>query len=374
MSELQNNSTFRVLAACLLGAAMFAVLPASATTPVRDAIRVALSPGQRCVSSVVSSAESRGQSIVDQKLAEQQQQIEQLTSELQLGQLRERRALLVAQSTRQALGNVEQQGATPFDVTHTPELIRPRAIRATVLGRELLSELKSRRILDRGQTDGVTSDLWVLEGGLPIVEAGSELNVADGLPVFAGRCIVGRIVETGRWTSSLQYLTEPGFRARAVLARNGSIDSPTEGFSFGSEGLIEGRAALSSTGQCELTQIPAAERVEVGMSVYSPPGHAVDAPMLFGHVVSAELIPGALHWRVTVQPAVDFNRLHHVEIAVPEVKTGFEAPLANAPSSLVAPHSQAHVQPAALTPGRREPGRFRSPSWTNSSDEEGSES
>lgn len=340
MPEPQNNSTFRVLAACLLGAAMFAVLPASATTPIRDAIRVMLSPGQRSVALVVSVAETRWQSIVDKKLAAQQQKIEQLTSELKHEQFRERRAHLAAESTRQALVDIQRLGATPFDVTHASDLIRPRAIRATVLGRELLSELKSRRILDRGRSDGVTSDLWVLDGDMPIIEAGSELNITDGLPVFSGRCIVGRIIESGRWTSSLQYITEPGFRARAVLAQSESDNSSTFAFSFGSEGLIEGRADLNATGQCELTQIPAAERVEAGMPVYSPPGHAVDAPMLFGHVVSAELSPGALHWRVTVQPAVDVSRLHHVDIAVPEVHTTFRSPLANSTKPLETKHSQ----------------------------------
>jgi len=357
MSEPQNNSTFRVLAACLLGAAMFAVLPASATTPIRDTIRVVISPGQRCVASLVSVAETRWHNIVDEKIAVQQQQIEQLQLELEQGLLRERRVQLVAESSRQALADIQQQGATPFDVTRTPDLIRPCAIRARLLGREILSELKSRRILDRGQSDGVTSDLWVLDGDLPIIEAGSELDLTEGLPVFAGRCVVGRIVEAGRWTSSLQFLTEPGFRARAVLARSELHDTDTAAFSFGSEGLIEGRADLSATGQCELTQIPAAERVETGMPVYSPRGHAVDALMLFGHVVSAELSPGALHWHVTVKPAVDVSQLHHVDIAVPEVNTTFQPPLTHAEKPLDATPSRL----PELTSRSDRPGNFRIP-------------
>lgn len=327
MPESQNTSTFRVLAACLLGAAMLAVLPASATTPIKDSIRVVVSPGQRCVSSIISVAEARWQDFIDRKLAEQRQEIAELQLELRRGQLRERRAQLTIESTREKLATVEQQGATPFDVSMAPNLLRQRAIRARVLGREILSELKNRNILDQGQTHGVTSDLWVLDGELPIIEAGLETNAIGGLPVFAGRCIVGRIVEAGRWTSSLQYLTEPGFRARAVIGRELADEDRTTGFSFGSEGLIEGRADLMAAGHCELTQVPATERIEAGMPVYSPPGHAVDAPMLFGHVVSAKLPPGALHWTVLVQPAVDLSQLRHVDIAVPEVNTSFETPL-----------------------------------------------
>jgi cell shape-determining protein MreC len=332
MTDTQNNGTLRVLAACLLAAAMFAVLPASATVPVRDLIRTAVSPGQRCVTWTISSAESRWQFLVDDRLTEQQKKIEELHAEVEQSRLRERRAQLAAESTAQALADVERHGATPFAVEAAQSLIRPRAVRATVLGREILSELKSRRILDRGQSHGVASDLWVLNGNHPIVEAGSALNVTDGLPVFAGRCIVGRVVESGRWTSSMQFLTEPGFRARAVLARSEPGDLNAAGFSFGSEGMVEGRSDLSSQGLCELSQIPATEHVQVGMYVYSPPGHAVDMPMLFGQVASAELSPGALHWNVTVRPAVDVSRLRTVEIVVPEVNTVFESPFSEEPA------------------------------------------
>jgi hypothetical protein len=46
MTESQDTGTFRVLAACLLGAAMFAVLPGSATLPIRDIVRLVILPGQ----------------------------------------------------------------------------------------------------------------------------------------------------------------------------------------------------------------------------------------------------------------------------------------------------------------------------------------
>jgi cell shape-determining protein MreC len=326
MTESQNTGTFRVLAACLLGAAMFAVLPASATTPIRDIIRLAVAPGQRMVTSAVTATQSRWQQMLDEKLTTQQQQLDQLHGEIAQSQLRERRALLTAESASQELANVRRNGASPFAVETAQPLLRPHAIRAAVLGREILSELKSRRILDRGDTDGVAADLWVLNGEFPIVQAGSELSVADGQPVFAGRCIVGRIVEAGRWTSSLQYVTEPGFRARAVIARVNADGTNATQFSFGSEGLIEGRSDLKQKGLCELAQIPATEQVDVGMPVYSPPGHAVDAPMLFGHVVSAEVPPGALHWVINVSPAADLNNIRNVEIVVPKLSTDFGSP------------------------------------------------
>ena len=347
MTESQNTGTFRMVAACLLGAAMFAVLPASATSPIRDLVRLAISPGQRFVSSTVANAKSKWQSSIDQQLAEQQLQLDQLEGEVASSQLRERRALLAAESANQQLAAVERNGASPFSAKTVQSLIRPRAVRATVLGREILSELKSRRILDRGNTDGVAADLWVLNGDLPIVQAGSELDIADGLPVFAGRCVVGRIVEAGRWTSSLQYITESGFRARAVIARVDSNGLTVDRFSFGAEGLIEGRSDLKQNGQCELAQIPATEHVDVGMAVYSPPRDAVDAPMLFGHVASAEIPPGALHWVITVSPAVDVNQLRSVEIVVPELSTDFDS---DSPTKTFKPtSSDTQVSPRDVT-------------------------
>ncbi len=349
MTESQDTGTFRVLAACLLGAAMFAVLPGSATSPIRDVVRLAILPGQRLVSSTVASAESRWRNAIDQQLADQQQQLEELRADVASSELKERRALLAVESAIQQLAATERHGASPFAVETAPPIIRPRAVRATILGREILSDLKSRRILDQGSTDGVASDLWVLNGDRPIVEAGSELSVASGLPVFAGRCVVGRIVEAGRWTSSLQYITEPGFRARAVLAQVGFNDSSLAGvqFSFGAEGLIEGRSDLRQNGLCELAQIPATEQVEVGMPVYSPPRDAVDAPMLFGHVAAAELSPGALHWVITVEPAVNVNSVQSVEIVVPELSPNFNS---NAPTKTFAPASaETQVSPRDVT-------------------------
>lgn len=335
MKESDQTGTFRVLAACLLGAAMFAVLPASATTPIRDIIRLAVAPGQRLVTSAVDTTQSRWQRMLDEKLAAQQQELDQLHREIAQSQLRERRALLAAESASQDLASVRRNGASPFMVETAQPLIQPHAVRAAVLGREILSELKSRRILDRGDADGVAADLWVLNGEFPIVQAGSERSVADGLPVFAGRCIVGRIVDAGRWTSSLQFVTEPGFRARAVIARvNGDNPNATQ-FSFGSEGLIEGRSVLKQKGLCELAQIPVTEQVDVGMPVYSPPGHAVDAPMLFGHVVAADAPPGALHWVIHVSPAADLNKIRSVEIVVPKLSTDFESPNSGLASDLI---------------------------------------
>lgn len=326
MTESENTGIVRVLAACLLGAAMFAVLPASATTPVRDIVRLAISPGQRLVNSAVATAESRWREVIDQLLAEQQLQIARLRRELVTTSLKERQALLAVEAASQELVNVSRHGNSPFDVQSAPSLIRPKAIRASVLGREILSKVKFRQILDKGNSDGVSSDDWVLNSHLPIVQAGSELSVAAGSPVFTGRCIVGRIVEAGRWTSSLQLLTEPGFRARAIIGRFPADAQAAGQFSFGAEGLIEGRSELKPIGKCELAQIPAAEHVEVGLPVYSPPTSSDDAPMLFGHVASAEIPRGELHWAITVQPAAKLETLRHVEIVVLELSTDFGSP------------------------------------------------
>lgn len=323
MTDSQNNGTFRVLAACLLGAAMLAVLPSSVTMPVRDALRVFVSPGQRLVSAGISTAVSRWQQFVSRELVSEKERIVRLKAELAASQYRERRAHLAAVAASEQLAGISQNGATPFEVTPVPSLIRTQAVRADVLGVEMLTELKSRGILNRGASEGVAPDLWVLDAGVPVIQAGSEVSVADGLPVFAGRCIVGRVVEAGRWTSTLQYLTEPGFRARALLVdERDSADVPDK-FTLGAEGLIEGRSDLKQQRLCELTQIPVTEQVEVGMAVYSPPDHAVDAPMLFGHVVSAEVPTGGLHWTITVRPAVDLESLRQVEVAVPSLKLDF---------------------------------------------------
>lgn len=325
MSDAHDASTVRIAAVCLLAAAMLAVLPASVTGKLRDAVRAAVIPGQRLVGMVVDSVEGRWQSFVSEELVERDREIEQLRNRVSSAELQFRQASLAVYQANGQLDLIRRRGASPFDVETVARLLRPRAVRAKLVGRRILSDLKADGILDQGYSSGLSADQWVLDGELPVIEAGAEHRLTAGLSVFAGRTIVGRIVEAGRWTSSLQPITSADFRDRAVLAVWVSDGSDSRVLSFSSEGLLEG---TGESGLCRMTQIPVSEQVEPGQGVYSPPDQAVNAPMLFGHVVSAIVSPGAIHWEITVRPATVLSDVDSVEVVVPELSppSGHAAP------------------------------------------------
>jgi len=117
---------------------------------------------------------------------------------------------------------------------------------------------------------------------------------------------VGRISRVGRWTSTLQPLTDTRFRGLARLARPGD-DRPV----FSTRGMLEG----TGDGFCRLTLVPATAAVAIGDVVYTDGRDQPDAwPMVYGTVVRAELPEDAPHWDIRIRPAINLDELGHVEV------------------------------------------------------------
>ena len=117
---------------------------------------------------------------------------------------------------------------------------------------------------------------------------------------------MGRISRVGRWTSTLQPLTDTRFRGLARLARPGD-DRPV----FSTRGMLEG----TGDGFCRLTLVPATAAVAIGDVVYTDGRDQPDAwPMVYGTVVRAELPEDAPHWDIRIRPAINLDELGHVEV------------------------------------------------------------
>ena len=198
----------------------------------------------------------------------------------------------------------ERERTDHVDVESGVPLFSPKAIGARVVGRELISQWKSKRLLDLGTRDGVHEDQWVLDARGLTIDQGEHARIVPGLMVFAGNHILGRVAESGRFVSSIELITDRGFRSTATVGRMAG-----ERVAFSTAGLLEG----DGNGQCRLTQVPASESVAVGDSVYSvPTPQSVDTPMLFGQVVSATA--GSLHWEIVVRPETDASQLRTVQV------------------------------------------------------------
>ncbi|MHC4876255.1 MAG: rod shape-determining protein MreC [Planctomycetota bacterium] len=310
MDSTQHSAAIKATAICLLAAVVLAVLPESAVSSFRDLVRAAMVPGQRAVQVSTDWLTGQVKVAVSDELAERERKINDLQHELAVAALKTRRSQLRAGQLSEEISSLHRNGPSPFITEGTSSLVSERAVEARVLGSEALAAWKSRRLLDQGEAAGLAGDEWILDGTDMAIDAGLDQSLSSGLPVFSGRCVVGRIVEAGRFTSSLELLTAPSFRAQAVIVRDG-----TRGLERAELGLIEG----TGQGGCRVAEVDARFSVEIGDAVYSVPDPLSNAQMIFGYVTAATLEPGALHWDIAVEPAASLDQLRKVQIVVPSV-------------------------------------------------------
>ena len=309
MDAGSNTTPTRTIAVCLLGAALLAILPESTTGRLRDLIRSAMQPGQRAVLAIRDYASEQLNGLQSDGLADREESIENLAGRVREAESQSRHLALMVQHLQQQLTDARQHGVSSFAAQTTNPLLSIHAVEARVIGREILAGIAARELLDSGEAAGLREDQWVVDAAGPVVDVGTDHALTSGLPVFAGRCIVGRVAATGKRTSAIQLITAADFRERAIVAGSNGILTSTS-----PNGLLEG------TGHgCRLTQIGATDDIQVGDIVYSLPAFPVQAAMLFGVVKSCTRQPGALHWNIEVEPRADLSNLNTVEIVTPQI-------------------------------------------------------
>jgi cell shape-determining protein MreC len=210
----------------------------------------------------------------------------------------------------------EKYGVSPVPVSAVTKASLPTVVRAAVVSRETLSHWRSVRSLNRGRAAGITESSLVLEEGQPHLDQGSDAGVEPELDVFIGRCVVGRVASVGRWTSTLESITDPRYRALVQIVR------PTDqGGSFGTEGILVGQG----NGLCNLTEVPTTETVRVGDEVYtSERDGRAGVPLYYGRIRTVE--EAGRHWDISVEPAVKTADLKSVDVL--KLPPSFARPLA----------------------------------------------
>ena len=278
-------------AICLVVGLTLIAVPDPITSSIRSHVIDLARPGQQAVAELVVRLENwhpleRTASVTH----DHQRDLE--AARLEIRRLRIANARLVERSSDDRTGSPR------------PPLISTDLVPARVLGHETIAAWQAGRILDRGH--GLTVDSLVVEPGHATLDLGIDSGLARGQPAYAGRRVAGRISRVGRWTSTLQPLTDTRFRGLARLARRGR-DRPV----FAARGMLEG----SGDGFCQLTLVPATEVVARNDLVYTDgrdqPG---GWPMLYGTVVRAELPEGAPHWKIRIRPAINLEELQNVEV------------------------------------------------------------
>ncbi len=172
-------------------------------------------------------------------------------------------------------------------------LVRPQLVEARVLGEESATAWRGAKFLSVGARGGIAESALVLDDARPLIDLGRDADLSEGDAVCAGRIVIGKVAEVGRYSSTLRLVTDPAYTGRARLVRRTS-----QGLVFGAEGTLAG----DGSELCRLKHI--ADPVNVGDEVFTGGTDGVaPLPMYYGRVVRAELPPGAGEWSVWVKPA-----------------------------------------------------------------------
>ncbi len=294
------SSHFRV--AVLLGgvAVGLGFVPSAQVAMLRTHLLDALGPGLECL----HQTQSRFREMTAEWSLEwpqirqdhRAQEAERLMAELASWQQRCRQLEIDNAGLHQKLNRLTETGPSPYPVRPGRPLVEVELLEAAVLNREAGRLWQTEPVLNRGTADGLADRDLVLESQKPLIDQGQDAKLAQGHPVYSGRCVVGRLAEVGRSVSTIQKLTDKNYRGFAQLIRR-----TENGFVFGAEGVIEGQGEKL----CWLRYVPATEPVEVGDEVYTGEETGTQTyPMYYGRVVRAELNPGDQNWDIWVEPAI----------------------------------------------------------------------
>jgi cell shape-determining protein MreC len=128
------------------------------------------------------------------------------------------------------------------------------------------------------------------------LDEGHDAAVQKGRLVLAGSRVWGKVAEIGLHTSTVQRVTDVGYRDLVQLARK-----QDDKLRFAGRGILAGRGEAL----CKIEMVEAAQAVTVGDLVFTVDDGVLDAPLLYGRVARVERKPGAAQWEVWMEPAVD---------------------------------------------------------------------
>ena len=283
--------------------------PAETTQPVRAAVRDVLLPGQM----FIASSQDRMQhwtapwhNKTQSTSPEHDKELAALKQQIQMLELRQRQWVVRNLQLQQQLQQYQISSSAPPLANDTPSLLVPDLVEARLLGQETGPLWRSKRLLSIGQSHGATESALVLEGTKPLLDLGQDHGLASEQPIYAGRVVVGRIAQAGRWSSTLRLVTDLGYSGLARLVRV----SP--------EGLVSGpRANLQGDGTptCLLKWVKSHEAVAVGDLVFTGETDGIlPSPMYYGKVISCDLPEGATEWSIRVEPACLQLELQSVQV------------------------------------------------------------
>jgi|ERR1043166_442944 rod shape-determining protein MreC len=147
------------------------------------------------------------------------------------------------------------------------------------------------------------------------LSAGSKAGVQRGMLVLYNNQLVGRILEVSPWTSLVQLVTDPAFKAGAVAVPKTTV----AGVSFDKRriGVYEGTSGPK--GQLKWLMGDTASDPDGFVVTTEDPPNGVPRGLLLGRIAGV-LNAASRSPRIEVEPVVDFRALEHVMILISDSK------------------------------------------------------
>lgn len=255
-------------------------LPPAWTEPVRGWLQVSLRPGQRAAGELRARAGWLGTTLGDRaevatQLSQSEDQCRRLRQELH-----DLRAELATARAAQDAGS--------------DALLAARWLPARVLGLQARTFLSRRGCLDAGSSAGIEPDQLVVDLTPAIIDRGQDGRVRSGQLVCHQSRVWGKVSAVSGSTSSVQSVTDRGYRDLVILGEPGTAQRP--------EGILEG------TGEplARIRLIPVTDPIAVGDAVYSASASGIVADrLLTGRIARVERPAGSPHWEIWMTPALD---------------------------------------------------------------------
>lgn len=185
-----------------------------------------------------------------------------------------RRALLREHHEATRLEELQQENARLRRLLRLTEEAQQPIVAARVIGREATPWFRTL-LIDQGRPRGIP------EGAAVVVEQG----------------LVGQILEVGPSASRVLLVTDPRFRAGALVQRSRA------------QGLVLGTVG----GRCYLAYVTSEDAVKPGdVVVTSGIGGVMPKGLVVGTVIRVDREASGLYWQAQVQPSVDSTRVEEV--------------------------------------------------------------
>ena len=301
---MTTQSFFTACVLLLTGAGLY-FAPAGIAERIRGSVNDLMGPGLQFVRLTRDSVETRIARL--QAFASDDGSKERLAEELEIERERNR-ALQIQLSELNEQTRIESDLASTF--SKTPRLFLPTLVEVAVLGSTLADDWCSGKLIDFGAKGGLRENELVLasrKSKRTLIDAGQDAEISTEDSLLLGRSVIGKVEHVGRWTSTIQLVTDANYRGRAQLIRKTS-----EGFVFdGARGILKGRGEPL----CKLEGIPADSSVHVHDSVFTADREGMEpTPLYYGEVVQATLEADDREWTVYVKPAPLPTRLTKVNV------------------------------------------------------------